>query len=101
MRTLTFKPEEIEYVRNGMRAVVEGPKGTGKAIGGLKVSCAGKTGTAQIGGGEKDTWIIAFAPYENPTIAVSMVVERGDSGGKTVAPRVHALLASLFGEKDE
>ena len=101
VRTLTFKPEEIEYVRNGMRAVVEGPKGTGKAIGGLKVSCAGKTGTAQIGGGEKDTWIIAFAPYENPTIAVAMVVERGDSGGKTVAPRVHAILASIFGEKEE
>ena len=101
VRTLTFKAEEIEYVRNGMRAVVEGSKGTGKAIGGLKVSCAGKTGTAQIGGGEKDTWIIAFAPYENPTIAVAMVVERGDSGGKTVAPRVHAILASLFGEKEE
>lgn len=101
VRTLSCKPDEIEYVRNGMRAVVEGVKGTGKAIGGLKVPCAGKTGTAQLGGGEKDTWIIAFAPYENPTIALAMVVERGDSGGKTVAPRIHAILASLFGEKEE
>ena len=78
----------------------EGEKGTGKAIGGLKVACAGKTGTAQVAGGEKDTWIIAFAPYENPTVAVAMVVERGVSGGKTVAPRVHAILAGIFGERE-
>ena len=101
VRTLKCRPEDIEIVRLGMRDVVEGAHGTGKAIGGLKVSCAGKTGTAQIGGEEKDTWIIAFAPYENPVVAVSMVVERGVSGGKTVAPRVHALLASVFGEMEE
>ena len=101
VRTLKCRPEDLELVRAGMRDVVEGAHGTGKAIGGLKVSCAGKTGTAQIGGGEKDTWIIAFAPYENPTVAVAMVVEKGVSGGKTVAPRVHAILASMFGEKEE
>jgi len=101
VRTINCRPEDIELVRQGMRDVVEGEHGTGKAIGGLKVSCAGKTGTAQIGGGEKDTWIIAFAPYDTPTIAVAMVVEKGVSGGKTVAPRVHAILASIFGEADE
>ena len=99
-RTLKCGAAEIERVRAGMRAVVEGEKGTGKAIGGLKVSCAGKTGTAQISGGEKDTWIIAFAPYESPTVAIAMVVERGVSGGKTVAPRVHAILAGIFGERE-
>ena len=101
VRTLNCKPEDLERVRAGMRDVVEGTHGTGRAIGGLRVPCAGKTGTAQIGGGEKDTWIIAFAPYEEPTIAVAMVVERGESGGKTVAPRVHAILASVFGEATE
>ena len=101
VRTLGCKPEDIERVRSAMRAVVEGEKGTGKSIGKLKVPCAGKTGTAQIGGGEKDTWIIAFAPYENPTVAVAMLVEHGASGGKTVAPRVHAILASIFGEQEE
>jgi penicillin-binding protein 2 len=49
----------------------------------------------------KDTWVIAFAPYDNPTVAVALVVERGDSGGKTAAPRVHNILASIFGEKKE
>ncbi len=102
VRTLKCAPEDIERVRAGMRDVVEGAKGTGKAIGArIRVPCAGKTGTAQIGGGEKDTWIIAFAPYDEPTVAISMVVERGDSGGKTVAPRVHAILAAVFGEVEE
>ena len=101
VRTLKCRPEDLETVRRGMRDVVEGVRGTGKAIGGLNVPCAGKTGTAQTGGGMKDTWVIAFAPYDNPTVAVALVVERGDSGGKTAAPRVHNILASIFGEKKE
>jgi penicillin-binding protein 2 len=101
IRRLTCRAEDIEIVRRGMRDVVEGIRGTGKAIGGLNVPCAGKTGTAQIGNDMKDTWVIAFAPYDNPTVAIALVVERGESGGKTAAPRVHNILASIFGEKKE
>lgn len=100
VRRLSSTAADMELVRLGMRSVVEGEKGTGKTIGGLRVPCAGKTGTAQIGGGMKHTWVIAFAPYDSPTVAVAMVVERGASGGKTVAPRVHAVLASIFGEAE-
>jgi cell division protein FtsI/penicillin-binding protein 2 len=100
VRRLTCRPEDIETVRRGMRDVVEGVRGTGKALGGLAVPCAGKTGTAQIGNDMKDTWVIAFAPYDNPTIAIALVVEHGESGGKTAAPRVHNILASIFGEKE-
>jgi len=67
----------------------------------LKVSCAGKTGTAEVGVGanrRKNTWIIAFAPFENPTMAIAMVIENGESGGLTTAPKVHNVLASVFGE---
>lgn len=100
VRTLKCRPEDIETVRRGMRDVVEGVRGTGKAIAGLAVPCAGKTGTAQTGGGMKDAWMIAFAPYDNPTVAIALVVEDGDSGGKTAGPRVRAVLASVFGEKE-
>ena len=100
LRKIACRPEDIETVRRGMRDVVEGVRGTGKALGGLAVTCAGKTGTAQIGGGMKDAWVIAFAPYDNPTVAIALVVERGDSGGKTAAPRVHNILASIFGKRE-
>ena len=115
VRHVPFADEEIELVRQGMRDVAE--KGTGRKIlerreegdepvwkrqrYRLAASCAGKTGTAEIGQGEKkrkNTWVIAFAPYEDPTVAMAMVVERGESGGSTVAPRIHAVLASIFGE---
>ena len=100
--TVPFSKESIDLVREGMRDVVT--TGTGRKIAaGLPVTCAGKTGTAEIGRGEtrrKNTWVIAFAPYEEPTVAVAMVVERGESGGKTVAPRVNAILAKLFGRTE-
>lgn len=106
---LPFSAEDIESVREGMRAVAE--EGTGRRISTrqtadgaamrLNASCAGKTGTAEIGSGEnkrKNTWVIAFAPYEHPTAAVALVVEDGESGGLTAAPRVHDVLAAIFGE---
>ncbi|MBO7166136.1 MAG: penicillin-binding protein 2 [Kiritimatiellae bacterium] len=116
--TLPFSQEHLEIVRSGMRAVVE--EGTGRrvlmrypdqsVVGAdrkkrflLKVNCAAKTGTAEIGRGvtrRKNTWVVAFAPYDNPTIALAMLVERGDSGGKTVAPKVHNILSSIFGEDE-
>lgn len=99
-RTVKCRPGDFELVRLGMRDVVEGAKGTGKAIGGLAVPCAGKTGTAQIGGGLKNAWVIAFAPYDNPTVALALLVEHGESGGKTAAPRVHRILAARFGERN-
>ena len=114
VRTIPYSKESMELVRNGMKDVVE--TGTGRNIlvraetsprtgrrmrYRLNVDCAGKTGTAEIGRGatrRKNTWIIAFAPFENPTVAIAMIVERGESGGKTVAPRVHNVLAGIFGE---
>ena len=114
---LLVTPLQMELVREGMRDVAE--RGTGRRIltrweesepgsfkkrrFNLNVTCAGKTGTAEIGRGEtkrKNTWVIAFAPFESPTVAIAMIVERGESGGSTVAPRVHAVLAHMFGETE-
>ena len=87
--------------RDILKGVVKQGTGTAAQINGVEV--AGKTGTAEIGRGatkRKNTWIIAFAPFENPTVALAMIVERGESGGKTVAPRVHNVLAAIFGETE-
>ena len=108
MRTrLPFAEEHLAEVREGMRLVVAGDgadRGTGWRGGdGVAVAVSGKTGTAEVGVGErrrKNAWFVAYAPSDSPTVAVAMIVENGESGGVTAAPRVCAVLKSIFGEVD-
>ena len=97
---LPFSKRQLDVVRGGMRMVVDG--GTGRRGGaGLAVEVSGKTGTAEVGRGEsrrKNAWFIAYAPSSAPTAAIAMVVENGDSGGGTAAPKVRNILAAMFGE---
>ena len=100
-KQLPFPERDLAVVRAGMRMVVDG--GSGKLAGeGLAVAVAGKTGTAEVdraAGRTKNTWFIAYAPSENPTVAVALVIENGESGGGTAAPRVNRILKEVFGEK--
>lgn len=102
-RRLPFREEHLRVVREGMRMVVAGDgesRGTGWRGGeGVPVAVSGKTGTAEVGAGErrrKNTWFIAYAPSEAPRIAVAMVVENGESGGGTTAPKVAEVLKAFF-----
>jgi len=99
---LPFPAKSLAVVREGMRMVVDG--GTGKLAGeGVAVPVSGKTGTAEVGRGatrRKNTWFVAYAPSDNPTVAVAMVVENGVSGGGTTAPKVCEVLKTIFGERE-
>ncbi len=93
----------FRIVRGGMYDVVNAPRGTGRRakVPGLKI--AAKTGTAEYGSRanrRKHTWMIAFAPFDNPTIALAILIEDGDSGGRTVAPLIRSALAYWFGLPD-
>lgn len=100
---LPFPKGDLDLVREGMRLVVAGDgedRGTGFRAGeGVGVSVSGKTGTAEVGRGasrRKNVWFIAYAPSERPRVAVSLVIEDGESGGGTAAPKVAALLKEIF-----
>lgn len=82
----TIEQKNISAVRNGLRAVVEW--GSARSLNVLSpFNIAGKTGTAQVGG-EKDPhgWFVSFAPYENPTIALTILVENGLGGDTAAVP---------------
>lgn len=95
-------PEHWERVISAMHDVISGPHGTARAISyGLKYSMAGKTGTAQVVGIRQNAkydskalaernrdhaLFIAFAPTDEPKIAVAVIVENGESAGATAAP---------------
>lgn len=79
-------------IKSAMRATVV--RGTGKAadIPGLNV--CGKTGTAQVSGGEDHAWFTCFAPQTNPTIVVTVLVEHGGFGAKAALPIARDLLTA-------
>jgi hypothetical protein len=78
-----------------MKAVVTSGTGTGAALAGVTV--AGKTGTAELGPGQKDdAWFIAYAPAERPRVAVAVLIVHGGVGGEVAAPIAGQLLAGLL-----
>ena len=62
-------------VREGMRQAVT--SGSSKFLSTLPFKVAGKTGTAQIGGGENHAWFTGFAPYTNAEVVVTVLLEEG------------------------
>jgi peptidoglycan glycosyltransferase len=96
--TRITSPRVAALVKRLMLAVVNGAgaTGTAAAISGVKV--AGKTGTAELGGGQpNDAWFVAFAPADRPRVAVGVLVVHGGFGGDTAAPIAHDVLKAGLG----
>lgn len=104
---INVNPEHIELVRNGMLQVVMGPGGTGRRAALPGVVVAGKTGTSQVvsrktKGDEPEPekpvfqrphgLFIAFAPYDDPVIAIAVIVENGEGGSTAALPIARELL---------
>ena len=79
-----------------VRAVEEGT-GTNAAIEGVKV--AGKTGTAEVDEGESHAWFIAFAPADDPQVAVAVIVEHGGTGGTAAAPIARSVIQAALAQE--
>lgn len=92
--------ETASEVARMMVSVVQDPSGTGAAARIEGTTVAGKTGTAQTGveGANPHTWFIAFAPANDPKLAIAVIVENGGSfgseatGGAVAAPIARQVL---------
>jgi penicillin-binding protein 2 len=80
----------FNLIHDGMIGVVERGTGTLAKVPGVTV--AGKTGTAQNPHGKDHAWFIAFAPVENPKIAMAVLVENAGFGGAISAPIARELI---------
>jgi penicillin-binding protein 2 len=105
---LPFARAHIDFVRSAMAAVVTSGTAAATAKLGLgPVMMAGKTGTAQAhtyqGGhgqhgatgawlGRDHAWFIAFAPYDDPRYAMSVLVEHGGFGADAAAPKAREIM---------
>jgi penicillin-binding protein 2 len=105
-----FKPDSFlipeisdsayQVVREGMRRVIHGQNGTGKAASVPNVTVAGKTGTAQNPHGDNHAWFVGFAPFDYPTVAIVVLVENGGGGSAVAAPIAGKLLRFYFKNRE-
>ncbi|MEE4162021.1 MAG: penicillin-binding protein 2 [Woeseiaceae bacterium] len=105
-----------DSVIQAMNDVMQGPRGTARAVGmGAPYTMAGKSGTAQVFSVAQEeeydedeiaerlrdhALFIAFAPVENPQIAVAVIVENGSSGSGVAAPIARAIMDQYLGFVD-
>lgn len=101
-------PEILKYIKEGLQNVVDSPEGTGYRLKSLGLKIAGKTGTAQVISKEewksgveelKDhAWFVGYAPYDDPKIAVAVLVEHGGFGAAAAAPVVGKIIQKYLGK---
>ncbi len=89
-----------DQIRVGLRRVVAGEQGTGRAAAVDGLAIAGKTGTAQGDPNQPEDaepmsgWFVGYAPADAPKVVVAVVVEGGGPGGKSAAPIAHDIFAA-------
>ncbi|MBR2916759.1 MAG: penicillin-binding protein 2, partial [Clostridia bacterium] len=75
---IKLKDSTVEAVKDGMRRVTG--DGTASAVfENFPIEVGGKTGTAEVSQGSDNVLFVGFAPYDNPQIAVAVVIEHGAS----------------------
>ena len=85
----------LQIVREGMRQTVT--EGSARSLLALPVSSAGKTGTAQWSSlRDNHAWFTAFAPYENPELVITVLVEEGKEGSEVAVPIAREIMAWYF-----
>ena len=98
---LPVDPSNLEMVKLGLWRVVNGENGTARGSRLADIDISGKTGTSQVISRKEDemlpeedmpahlrahAWFVAYAPSDNPIIAVAVVVEHGEHGSGAAAP---------------
>lgn len=85
--------ENIETVREGMRQTVTSGSAKSSFSSDFPVEVAAKTGTAQFGSeGKTHAWFTSFAPYNNPELVVTVLVEGAGEGSRVSAPIARDIL---------
>ncbi|MDD3174075.1 MAG: penicillin-binding transpeptidase domain-containing protein, partial [Herbinix sp.] len=86
--------KEADYIGKMMRLVVT--DGTATKLKALKQESAGKTGSADHGEGKAHAWFIGYAPYDDPEIVVSVIVENVGTGSDYAVPVAKKIFSAYF-----
>lgn len=95
-KKLDLSPRTVAVLRESLERVVADPHGTGRAAAVAGVRVAGKTGTAETGGGQPDhAWFAGYVPADRPRVAFVVMLEHAGSGGKAAGPVARQLIEAL------
>ncbi|MEP2777614.1 MAG: penicillin-binding transpeptidase domain-containing protein [Luteolibacter sp.] len=96
------KEDDLALIRKGMYMAVNVPGGTAGKVRMDDVDVCAKTGTSQTidnGASSNNSWVMAFAPYEEPRYAIVILVQAGKSGGGVCGPLVNTVLTGIFAQE--
>ena len=102
IRRVKLKKGTLDFIKQALFGVVNDKEGTGSLAKIEGIEVGGKTGTAQVVSLKKTSkikdhaWFVAFAPLEDPEIAVVVLVEHGGHGGRTAAPIAKQIIEGYF-----
>lgn len=94
---LNIKEENIDAILEGMRGVTENGGTAYSTFADFDIEVAGKTGSAETGDPDRvNGWFVGFAPFDDPEISVTVLIENAGSGGFT-AETARDIMAEYFG----
>ncbi|MFD2257308.1 peptidoglycan D,D-transpeptidase FtsI family protein [Luteolibacter algae] len=97
------KESDLALIRKGMYMAVNEAGGTAGKVRMEDIQVAAKSGTAQtVDNGKKsnNSWIISFAPYEEPRYAVVVMAQAAGSGGGVCGPLVNMIYTGIFAQEN-
>jgi penicillin-binding protein 2 len=94
--TLDLNQQNLKAVQEGMHLVTQ-KGGTAYPFFTFSIDTAGKTGTAETSSTQKpNAWFTGYAPYKNPEIAVTVLIEKGGEGSAIAAPVAKDIMEYYF-----
>jgi penicillin-binding protein 2 len=106
--TLSFPPvrklklRDLSTIQEGLYLASHGSTGTSTALfGNYPVAVDGKTGTAQVGNGNDDSWYASWAPANHPKVVVIVLIQNGGYGADAAAPAAKQIYDAIFHVKPQ
>ena len=97
---LNINPENLQVVLEGMRSVTDEQGTASSVFQNFEIAVGGKTGSAEAPGNKVNAWFAGFAPFDNPEIAVIVMVENGGHG-YYAGEAVREIMREYFGMNTE
>lgn len=97
---LNINPQNLQVILEGMRSVTDEQGTASSVFQNFEISVGGKTGSAEAPGNKVNAWFAGFAPFENPEIAVVVMVENGGHG-YYAGEAVREIMREYFGMNTE